>query len=216
MAMYDLILFDLDGTLVNSEEGVTKSVRYALEKCGIIENDPKNLLRFIGPPLIDSFTEFYGMSVEEATEAIKHYRVRYDEKGVYENEIMPGVENALKILKENGKKIALATSKPHIYAKEVLKSLNLDKYFDILVGAEFDGTRNDKAEVVKEVLAQAGECKSPVMVGDRMYDILGAKKNNVPCIGVSFGFAPEGELEEYGAVKIADSTEELIEFLLTE
>ena len=213
--MYDLIMFDLDGTLVNSEEGVTKCVQYALNKCGIIENNQDNLRRFIGPPLIDGFMNYYGMTEEEALKALSFYRERYTKIGVYENEIFPGVKNVLRILKEKGKRIALATSKPHVYAKEVLKSFDLMDFFEIIVGAEFDGTRNDKAEVVEEVLRQAREYNNPIMIGDRKHDIEGAKKNGVPCIGVSFGFAPEGELEKYGAVAIADNMDNLLEILLT-
>ena len=213
--MYDLIMFDLDGTLVNSEEGVTKTVQYALSACGIEENNQDTLRRCIGPPLIDAFMEYYGMTEAEGLKALEKYRERYKTTGVYENEIFPDVEYVLKTLKENGKKVALATSKPHIFAREVLKSFNLTKYFDIIVGAEFDGTRNDKADVIKEVLNQAGEYKKPVMIGDRKHDVEGAKKNGLPCIGVSFGFAPEGELEEYGAIAIADDMNNLLEILLT-
>lgn len=213
--MYDLILFDLDGTLVNSEEGITKSVQYALENFGIKEESQDNLRRFIGPPLVDGFMNFYGMSEEDALNAVKKYRERYSTIGVYENELMPDAKKVLKALQDKDIKLALATSKPHIFAREVLKSFDLMQYFDILVGAEFDGTRNDKAEVIKEVLKQAVEYKNPVMIGDRKHDIEGAKKNGLPCIGVSFGFAPEGELEECGAIAIADDMNNLLEILLT-
>ncbi len=213
--MYDLILFDLDGTLVNSEEGVTKSVQYALDKCGIVENNQENLRRFIGPPLVDAFMAYYNMSEEDALGAVSSYRERYSKIGVYENEIFPGIENLLKKLKESEKRLALATSKPHVFAREVLKSFELTDYFEILVGAEFDGTRNDKADVIKEVLNQAGEYENPVMVGDRKHDVIGAKKNNIPCIGVSFGFATDGELEEHGAIAIAEDMNNLLEILLT-
>lgn len=212
--MYDLILFDLDGTLTNPEEGITKSVQYALEGYGITENNIDNLRRFIGPPLVDGFMGFYGMNREDALGALARYRERFSEVGLYENELLEGCEKLLKDLKEKGKKLALATSKPHIYAKKILEHFDLIKYFDILVGAEFDGTRNDKADVIKEVLKQAGEYNNPVMVGDRMHDIIGAKKNNIPCIGVTFGFAVEGELEENGAIKIADSMENLFDILV--
>ncbi len=213
--MYDLILFDLDGTLVNSEEGITKSVQYALNKYGIYEQNQENLKRFIGPPLVDGFMEYYKMTREDALGAVAKYRERYSKTGVYENELMPDAKNVLKTLKDSGRKLALATSKPYVFAMEVLKSLGLLEYFEIVVGAEFDGTRNDKADVIAEVLKQTGEYKNPVMVGDRKHDIEGAKKNSIPCIGVSFGFAPEGELEEYGAIAIADDMNNLLEILLT-
>lgn len=213
--MYDLILFDLDGTLVNSEDGVTKSVQYALSECGIVENNQDNLRRFLGPPLIDSFMGYYGMTREEGLIALEKYRERYTKTGVYENELIPDVKKVLKTLQDKGIRLALATSKPHVYAREVLKSFDLTQYFDIIVGAEFDGTRNDKADVIKEVLKQAGEYKKPVMIGDRKHDVEGAKKNGLSCIGVSFGFAPEGELEECGAIAVADDMNNLLEILLT-
>lgn len=212
--MYDLIMFDLDGTLVNSEEGITKSVQYALNAFRIEENNQENLKRFIGPPLVDGFMNYYNMTEEDALSAVKKYRERYSKIGVYENELFDGVINLLKTLKDSGKKLALATSKPHVFAREVLKSFNLTEFFDILVGAEFDGTRNDKADVIEEVLKQAGEYKNPIMIGDRKHDIEGARKNGVDFIGVSFGFAPEGEFEQYGIDKVADNFKELLEFLL--
>lgn len=212
--MYDLIMFDLDGTLVNSEEGVTKSVQYALNSFGIEENNQDNLRRFIGPPLVDAFKNFYNMTEENALMAVKKYRERYSKVGIYENELFDGVDILLKGLKESGKKIALATSKPHIFAREILKSFNLTEYFDILVGAEFDGTRNDKKDVISEVLKQAGEYKNPVMIGDRKHDVEGARENGVDFIGVSFGFAPEGEFEQFGVDKVVDSFKELIEIFL--
>ena len=213
--MYDLVLFDLDGTLVNSEEGVTKSVQYALEAYDIVENDRIMLRRFLGPPLVDSFMEFYGMSEEEANGALLKYRERYTKTGVYENELMPDAKKVLEELKNRGVKLALATSKPHVFAREVLKSFDLTDYFDIIVGAEFDGTRNDKADVIKEVLKQAGEYKNPIMIGDRKHDVEGAKKNGLNCIGVSFGFAPEGELEECGAIAVVADMNNLLDILLT-
>ena len=213
--MYDLILFDLDGTLVNSEEGVTKSVQYALSECGIVKNNQDNLRRFLGPPLIDSFMGYYGMTREEGLVALEKYRERYTKTGVYENELIPDAIKVLKTLQNKGIRLALATSKPHVYAREVLKSFDLTQYFDIIVGAEFDGTRNDKADVIEEVLRQAGDYKNPIMIGDRKHDVEGAKKNGLPCIGVSFGFAPEGELEECGAFAVADDMNNLLEILLT-
>ncbi len=211
--MYDLILFDLDGTLTNPEEGITKSVQYALEGYGIVENNIDNLRRFIGPPLVDGFMGFYSMNREDALGALARYRERFSDVGIFENELLDGCEKLLSDLKKEGKRLALATSKPYVYAKKILEHFELIKYFDILVGAELDGTRNDKKDVIKEVLKQAGEYKNPVMVGDRMHDIIGAKKNNIPCIGVTFGFAVEGELEENGAIEIANSMGELFEIL---
>lgn len=212
--MYDLILFDLDGTLTYPEEGITKSVQYALESFGIYEQDKEKLRRFIGPPLIYGFTTYYGLSYDEGMLAVEKYRERFRIKGIYENSLIDGVDRMLKNLKNNNKKLALATSKPHIFANEILKHFSIDKYFDVVVGAEFDGTRNEKADVISKVLSDVKGYKNPVMVGDRMHDVIGAKTNNIPCIGVSFGYAEKGELEENGADIIADSIATLEKILL--
>ena len=212
--MYDLILFDLDGTLTNPEEGITKSVQYALKAFGIEEDNQEKLKLFIGPPLVDGFMQFYNMSRENALIAVQKYRERFSDIGIYENEMFEKVPEMLETLKKNGKKLALATSKPIVYAQRIIKHFGIDKYFDIVVGAEFDGTRNEKAEVIKEVLNRAGVYQNAVMVGDRKQDVIGAIKNDIPCIGVSFGFAPDGELEENGALEIADSISEILEILL--
>lgn len=212
--MYDLIMFDLDGTLTNPEEGITRSVQYALKTHGIEETDRNKLRRFIGPPLVDGFMEFYDMTKEEAIDALRAYRERFSTVGIYENQLFDGVPQMLKKLRENNKKIALATSKPHIYADRILEHFDILKYFDICVGAELDGTRNEKSEVIKEVLKIEKGYIAPVMIGDRKHDCIGAVKNNVPCIGVSFGFAEEGELEKNGATAIVNSFDELLELLL--
>ncbi len=214
--MYDLLMFDLDGTLTDPEEGITKSVQYALSAFGIDERDQGKLRRFIGPPLVDGFMEFYKMDRKDALRAVEIYRERFSTVGLYENHLFCGADKMLEKLKENNKTIALATSKPHIFAEKILKHFDIMKYFDIIVGAELDGTRNEKSEVIKEVLRQAKNCISPVMIGDRKHDCIGALKNNIPCIGVSFGFAEDGELEENGAVMIADSFDGLCEMLLKE
>lgn len=212
--MYDLILFDLDGTLTNPEEGITKSVQYALRAYGIEENRREMLRRFIGPPLVDGFMEFYGMTREDALGAVEKYRERFSVKGIFENELIEGTEEMLARLKSAGKTLALATSKPSPFSKKILEHFKIAQLFDFISCSELDGTRNDKAEVIAEALRLAGNYENPVMVGDRMHDIIGAKKNGIPCIGVSFGFAAEGELEEYGAVDIAGSVSELTELLL--
>ncbi len=211
--MYDLILFDLDGTLTLPEEGITKSVKYALESKGIIEDNQEKLKRFIGPPLVDGFMEFYGMSREDALSCVAKYRERFSVVGLFENELIDGVKEMLKTLKESGKTLVLATSKPRPFVIKILEKFELSEYFSFISAAEFDGTRNDKADVIKYALQNAGEYSSPVMVGDRMHDCIGAKKNNVPCVGVSYGYAEKGELEESGAIKICHSIEELSEYL---
>lgn len=212
--MFDLILFDLDGTLVNSEKGITRSVKYALDAMGIKEEDRKKLRSFIGPPLVDSFMDLYEMDKEQALEAVKKYRERYSDIGVLECELIDGIKDVLKTLKNKGKKLALATSKPHIYARRILEEKGIIQYFEILVGAEFDGTRNDKKDVIAEVLKQADGYKNAIMVGDRFHDIVGAKKNNICSVGVEFGFAEDGEFQKYGADFVAETCEELLNILL--
>lgn len=211
--MYDLILFDLDGTLTLPEEGITKSVKYALEFMGIKEENQANLRRFIGPPLVDGFMEFYDMSRKEALLCVEKYRERFSKVGLFENELVAGADEMLKTLKESGKTLSLATSKPLPFVLKIIEKFSIADYFSFISAAELDGTRNDKAEVIKYALENLSGFQNPVMVGDRMHDCLGAKKNNIPCIGVSFGYAEEGEIEESGAVKICDSIEELTEYL---
>ena len=213
--MYDLIMLDLDGTLTYPEEGITKSVQYALSYFGIVENDIDALRRFIGPPLVDAFMGYYGMSREDALLAVEKYRERFRDKGIYENKLIDGIDVMLRHLKNCGKILALATSKPQIFAEKILKYYDIHKYFDIIVGAEFDGTRNDKADVIAEVLKRCPDFKSPVMVGDRKHDCIGAIKNNVPCIGVSYGYAENGELLENGVSVIVDSVIELEKILIS-
>ena len=212
--MYDLIMFDLDGTLTLPEEGITKSVQYALSHFGIEENDMERLRRFIGPPLVDAFMGFYGMSRENALDAVKKYRERFSVKGLFENELIDGIPQMLDNLRKGGKKLALATSKPIVFAQKIIDYYDITKYFDVVVGAEFDGTRNEKEDVIAEVLRQVPDVVSPVMVGDRMHDVIGAKKNNVPCIGVLYGYAAKGELEENGAVCVVGSVSELRNILI--
>ena len=212
--MYDLMLFDLDGTITDSQEGIINCLMYALKNMGIDEKNEANLKRFIGPPLIDGFMEFYNMTEDMAQEALVFYREKYSTEGIFQNKLYNGIDKVLEKLKVNGRKTALATSKPQFYAEKILKHFKIFDYFDIVVGAELDGARNDKSEVIAEVLRIADNPQNPVMVGDRFYDIVGAKDNKIPCIGVTYGFAPDGELESYGADKIVNSTEELCEYIL--
>lgn len=211
--MYDYIMFDLDGTLTEPKEGITKSVQYALSKMGIEENDLDKLTCFIGPPLVVGFSEYYGMNEEDSNTAVAHYRKRYSEVGLFENALIDGIPELLEKLKNDGKHLFVATSKPHIFANQILERFCIASYFEKVSGAELDGTRNDKKDVIAEVIASIPKDAKIVMVGDRRHDCIGAKAWNIPCIGVSFGYAEEGELEEAGAIKIASSPEELYEML---
>lgn len=216
--MYNYILFDLDGTLTDPKEGITKCVQYALAACGIDEPDLDNLLSFIGPPLVDEFMRVYGFSKEKAEFALAKYRERFPAKGLYENKIYPGAAQMLAALKQSGRKIALATSKPQPYAEKILEHFKIKDYFDVIVGATFDSKRNDKADVVAEVLKQFGitdaDKASVIMVGDRKHDVLGASKNGIKTVGLRLGYAEAGELEAAGAVYIAEDIADLETYLL--
>ncbi len=214
--MFDLILFDLDGTLTDPKEGITNCVKYALEHFGINETDISKLLKFIGPPLYDSFRELYGFSHEDANLAVEKYRERFSVVGLFENAVLDGAKELLKSLQENGKTLALATSKPYVFAKRIIERYDLSRYFTYAVGAELDGTRNHKHEVIAEVLriAKPKDISQVVMIGDRKQDILGAKMCGIASIGVRCGYAEEDELENAGADFIFENLEELKTFLL--
>lgn len=219
--MFKYILFDLDGTLTDPKLGITSCVQYALKAFGIDEPDLDKLEPFIGPPLKDSFMEFYGFSEEQTKKAIDKYHERFDEKGIYENEIYPGISAMLEALKNNGSKLSIASSKPTPLVERVLEHFDIKRYFDYIVGSNLDGTRSRKEEVVEEALRQMvpseliqDERKAAVaMVGDRRFDVEGAKAYGLTSVGVSFGYAPEGELEQAGADYIVDTVEELYHVL---
>lgn len=212
--MKKYLLFDLDGTLTDPKEGITKSVQYALSRFGI-EECYKNLLPFIGPPLLDSFMDFYNFNEEKANVAIKYYRERFSTVGLYENSLIDGIIDVLKNLKECGYIMSIATSKPTDFAVSICNHFNLSEYFHLIVGSELDGTRTRKSEVISEVLKRLNAtADEAIMIGDRKHDIIGAKETNMNSIGVTFGYAKDGELEEAGADFIANTTSELLDYLL--
>ncbi len=214
---FDVILFDLDGTLTDSSEGITKSVQYALRKLGIEESDLKKLECFIGPSLIDSFMKYYGLSKDEAIHARELYVERYLPIGWKENYPYEGIGELLEKLYQAGKILAIATAKPENTARMVLEEFGLMKYITVLAAATNDGLHCDKAErimIAMNALKEQGiEVKNPVLVGDTMFDVEGAHKCQMPCIGVRWGFAKEGELEACKAEYIAETVEELEELL---
>lgn len=217
--MYQYILFDLDGTLTDPKIGITTCVQYALHKMGIEEPDPDRLEPFIGPPLIDSFREFYGMNEEEAVRAVEYYRERFSTVGLFENEVYSGIPELLARLKKDGRKLAIASSKPTVYIKKILEYFSIYEYFDIIVGSELDGTRCRKEEVVEEALEQLSaddkfRKRDAVMIGDRKFDIEGAKAHQIPSIGVNYGYAADNELVEAGADCVVGNVKELSEVLL--
>lgn len=207
MKNYDILLFDLDGTLTDSAEGIVNCAEHALNAMGITEPDRSKLLRFIGPPLIDSFMDFYGMDKENAIKAVAAYRERYPVKGIFENRVYEGISEALDMLKRGGKRLAVATSKPEIYALRILDYFDLAKYFEICTGAELSGERNAKAEVIEECLKRLGspDKSTVLMIGDRRHDVEGAKLCGVDCAGVKYGYSVGNELEIAGAEYVFDT-----------
>lgn len=214
--MYQTILFDLDGTLTDPGEGITNSVAYALEKFEIKNEDRSQLYKFIGPPLKDSFMEFYGFSEEDSLKAIAYYRERFREKGMFENKVYDGIVELLSKLQKAGKKLIIATSKPEEFTLTILKHFDLLQYFDFVAGATMDGSRSEKEEIIHYALehCQIGNLDETVMVGDRKFDILGAKANGIDSIGVLFGYGSLEELEMAGVTYIADSPEMVEELVL--
>lgn len=215
--VYQYILFDLDGTLTDPKQGITKCVQYALHAFGI-EADPDDLVDFIGPPLAESFQKYYHMNIEDSLKAVDKYRERFSDIGIFENGVYPGIAELLEEVKKSGRKAALATSKPEVFAKRILEKYGLSSYFDVVVGSEMNGNRTDKAEVIEEALRQLGvidseEKRKALMVGDRLHDMIGAVRNQIDGLGVYYGYAHEGELEEAGASATVRTVSELRRFL---
>lgn len=210
------IFFDLDGTLTDPKEGITGSVAYALESFGIHVENRDDLCCFIGPPLLDSFMEYYGMTEDDANRAIAKYRERFSVTGLFENEVYSGIPQLLQQLKDAGKTLVIATSKPAVFSQRILDHFDLAKYFTFLSGSELDGRRNDKAEVIAYALEQTGitDLSDVIMIGDRKHDIVGAKKNGLPCIGVLYGYGDRAEHVAAGADYIVESVDELKKLLL--
>lgn len=213
---FDTILFDLDGTLTDPAEGITNSVIYALKKMGIAPPERKELLKFIGPPLAQSFEKYFNLSYEQSLRAVDIYREYFAPKGLFENTLFDGVPEMLKSLKKDGKKIVLATSKPTVFANKILKHFNLYDFFNLTVGSNLDGSLTNKAEVITVALERLGNIKKDraVMVGDRSHDIVGGIKNGLFTVGVTFGYGSEEELKAAGASHIVNSVKELTEFLI--
>ena len=213
--MADYILFDLDGTLTDPGEGITNSVAYALKKYGIEVEDKTALNTFIGPPLHESFQKYYNFSILQSFDAVTKYREYYRDCGIFENRVYDGVIDMLASLKAAGKCVIMATSKPTVFARRIAEHYGFEKYFDIIVGSELDGKRVDKAEVIEEALKQAGDPapEKCIMVGDRLHDIAGAKKNSLFSVGVLYGYGSEEELKDAGADVIVETVAELSAFL---
>lgn len=211
MNKYDVILFDLDGTLTDSSPGIINSIIYALKKYDITVNNKAELKKFLGPPLHESFREFYGFDEEKSMEAVRFYREYFSTKGLLENEVYDGIPSLLKNLCDKGKRLIVATSKPQEFTDRIMAHFGLCEYFEFVAGSNMDGTRSKKAEVIEYALqkCQVTDKSKVVMVGDRMHDIIGAKAVGIDSVGVEYGYGDYDELNHAGATYIVKTVEEL-------
>lgn len=213
---YRDLLFDLDGTIIDSFAGVGGSYRYALEKMGIAVADESELRRVIGPPLSESFEKLYGLVGKKNEEAVSHYRTYYlEHEAVYACSLYDGITDAILKLKERGYRISLATSKPEKMARMILERKGITSLFDFIGGADESVGRKDKVAVIRYVLSslESNEVQSTLMIGDRMYDVLGAKELGIDTLGVLWGFGSERELSESGVLMTAELPRDLLTYL---
>lgn len=238
MKKYQYLLFDLDGTLTDSKPGITACVQYSLEKMGWKVPPAEELLSFIGPPLLESYQKIIGMTFEEAEQATAIYRERYSKTGLFENDVYPGIPEALEGLQASGYVLAIATSKPEEYLVRILAHFHLERYFTVLSGSSLSGERNSKTEVVKDALEQLAVWKdgskygtfyrnqevnperlaeikqAAIMIGDRHHDIEGARACGIDSLGIHYGYAEPGELKRAGAVYEKETVEDMYRFFL--
>ncbi|TKC15261.1 HAD family hydrolase [Robertmurraya kyonggiensis] len=216
MAKYKLILLDLDGTLSDPKEGITKSVQYALQRLGINEPNLDKLEPFIGPPLQQSFAEYYNFNEKQTQQAIYFYRERFKQKGMYENELYPEIPQLLKSLQEQHLTLIVATSKPTIFAEQIIKYFNIEQYFSLIVGSNLDGTRTSKTDVIQYIINKYNDhpLEDFVMIGDRKHDIIGANTLQIDSIGVTYGYGSTNELRKENATYIAHTLDDIIELLI--
>ncbi|WP_166705005.1 HAD family hydrolase [Bacillus albus] len=209
--MYTTFLFDLDGTLTDPKEGIINSVLYALKKVGIEELHIKELNSFIGPPIQQSFIERYNMNEGEVERAVFYFREYLKQRGLLENNVYEGIPNLLKQLKDTGNRLFIATSKPTIFAEQVIEHFQLTDYFEDIIGSNLDGTRIKKEEIIAHILQTNEELNKEgiVMIGDRKHDIIGANDNEIASIGVLYDYDSETELTEVGGTHIVNDVKEL-------
>ena len=209
--MYNIILFDLDGTLTDSEPGIINSIEYALKKYDIEIENKADLRKFLGPPLVESFKQYCDFSENKAEQAVEFYREYFREKGIFENNVYQGVVELLEALKAQNKRLIVATSKPEPFTYRILEHFDLLKYFDFVAGSNMDNTRCKKDEVIGYALNSCGitDLQSAVMIGDREHDIIGANKVGIASIGVLYGYGDLQELEAAGATHIAKDTHQI-------
>lgn len=216
MTNYQTIIFDLDGTLTDSQTGIINSLTYAFKQMGLPLPAQSQLKKFIGPPLSQSFQDFCGLNDIETQKIISYYRQYFADKGWKENQLLPGARELLAKLKQAGKTLLVASSKPEVFVKQILDHFEIDSYFTVIAGASLDDSRSQKSAVIAHALktAKIEELKGCVMVGDRKHDVEGAKVQGLPTIGLLLGFGSRQELEESGAIAIAENFQDLEEILL--
>lgn len=211
MKKYSTILFDLDGTLTDSSQGIINAIVYALKKMGVNDYDMSLLKKFLGPPLHESFEKFFHFDKKESLQAVEYYREYFSTKGLFENKAYCGITDLLKTLKENGKTLIVATSKPQPFTDRIMEHFDLEKYFDFIAGSNMDTTRSKKAEVIEYAITECNikDKSKAVMVGDRAEDMIGAQTVGIDSIGVEYGYGTFDELKNAGATYIAKTVEEL-------
>ncbi len=214
MSSFNTLLFDLDGTLTDSAPGIINCFRHALNSMGF--DEPEDIMRVVGPPLYDSFAEFCGMNSEQVLEAVRIYRSRYADIGLFENNVYDGIPEMLSRLKDNGKRLLVATSKPEVFAVRILEKFELAQFFDVIGGADINGSRNEKSEVIEYVLSRAGitDRSDVLMIGDRKHDIIGAKKCGIRCMAVLWGYGCTAEFTQYGADIIANTPQDAADIII--
>jgi len=209
--LYTTFLFDLDGTLTDPKEGIVNSVLYALKQLGIEELHVSELESFIGPPIQQSLVERYNMNEGEVERAVFYFREYLKQRGLLENNVYEGIPNLLKQLKDTGNRLFIATSKPTVFAKQVLEHFQLTDYFQDIIGSNLDGTRIKKEEIIAHILQTNEDLNKEeiVMIGDRKHDIIGANYNGIASVGILYGYGSETELNEVGATHIVNDIKEL-------
>ncbi|PET65941.1 phosphoglycolate phosphatase [Bacillus sp. AFS001701] len=215
---YNTILFDLDGTLTDPKVGILNSVKYALQKMKKAIPLESELLKFIGPPIQQSFFEICQLNEKELLNAVRFYREYFSQSGMIENNVYDGIRELLRDLQKEKKRLFVATSKPTIFAREILIHFQLDEFFIQIVGSELDGTRIDKGEIIEYIFEKNNDLfkEDSVMIGDRFHDIIGAKNAKIDSIGVTYGYGSEFELTNAGANAIVNSVDQLKKMLLNE
>ena len=206
------ILFDLDGTLTDSGEGIMNCAELALKHFGLPVPDRETMRVFVGPPLDETFIKF-GVPADKTDEAIRVYRSRYTTVGKFENFPYPCIAQMLEKLRQNGHRLFVATSKPEEMSVEILEKFELAQYFELICGATLDGSRSKKADIITYLLDKAGDTENAVMVGDTAFDVVGAAAHGIPAIGVAWGYGKVEDMEIAGASAIAHSVEELFALL---